>query len=110
MSDIRRRLDALLDAVEDEKLKALIEETLDATKLKWAFCSTCKEKVQVEAPDLAARGKILTALIQEAKGKPPEQKEVTVRVSTLEELEALPDAELIELAAYTESPELPPAA
>jgi hypothetical protein len=118
MSDLRSRLGSLLDNLEDEDIKEIVEESLSATRLKWSYCPNCRKKVEADFPDLDKRAKFLATLLDQAKGKPAETKQVTVNVAhrmvselSDEELEQLASgAEVIEGSFREVSGELPPAA
>lgn len=103
---IRERISTLLNDIQDETLKELIDGSLDAEKLKWAYCKKCHSKVQVDYPDLDKRTKMLAALMDQSFGKPAETKKVEGTV-TLKAVSEMSDAELAILA---ELKELPPAA
>jgi len=117
MNDLRSRIGVLLDALEDSELKLMVEDSLNATKLKWAFytplpCSKCGhqakgQKVQVDYPDLDKRAKFLSTFLDQAKGRPKETHEIIVDVPlgkryeemTSEQLEAIAEGRARELPA-----------
>lgn len=126
LSDAWEKLDAEQKAEVDGYALAAWTEALTATKGQLVkgvdiICKDCGQKrlydIPIETPDLLTRVKALEILANQAWGKPPEQKEVTVNVGerTLEALESMSLHELAQLAgdavdAQWEPLELPPAA
>jgi hypothetical protein len=66
---------------------------LDETKLKWAYCKTCRSKVQVDTPDTASIHKAITTAMEYTKGRPAQRMELEVAVSQ-KPLHEMSDAEL----------------
>jgi hypothetical protein len=108
---MREVLGRVLDGIDDEPLRLLVEEAFrgQSTKNVWhAFaCDKCgkkqKHEVAVEVPSakLSERVKALTALLDQAKGRPAEQRKVTVDVTVraLEDLRSLSDGQLAAIAS-----------
>ncbi len=63
-------------------------------------CSKCRQTsiFRVEVLDAARSAKALEGLLDQAHGKPAETKTVNLVARTAQELEAMSDAELLELA------------
>lgn len=118
MSDLRQRLSSLIDEyITDDILKAQIIEAFDAEKpIKVHIkCKACRREYwyNTKAPDIVARVKALSELINQAKGTPAQtiKQQVTVNaITTLEQLEQLSDTELAELAYAGGSPKALPEA
>lgn len=107
MADLRSRIKAVLEDIDDEELRELVLESLTATKLKWGLyqpdpCKKCGEKaypkkVQVDYPDLDKRAKILAVFADQSYGKPAETKKVDLNVS--KPVSEMSDDELAAFAA-----------
>lgn len=69
MSSVRSRLAE--DATASyEKVLAVLQGAMDATKKAWAYCPDCAKKVQVDYPDHAAQIRAVELWLSEGFGKP----------------------------------------
>jgi hypothetical protein len=62
------------DALNPEQIQRIINEAVDAKRAAWAFCPTCKKKVQADFPDHTARIKALQLALDHGYGKPGQAK------------------------------------
>lgn len=99
--DLRVRLNEYLDKISDDDLETWLGGLLSISRLTWAWCPDCKKKVQVDYPDYKGQGYLISMLLDQAKGKPTERREVDITVGikridtmTLDELEA-EEAEIV---------------
>lgn len=91
--------------------RALLE-CLDVEKLEEGWCFDCNGPGRLRHPDWNARRKTIELLLAHKIGKPTERRVIDINqrvVHAREELEALSDAELVEIAEAEWKP-LPPAA
>lgn len=102
--DLRERIDKILDAVPDDKIRELIDLALTSEKDSWATCTNCRHRIPIKIPDLGARAKMLEVLINQGKGKPKEtvKKEVVLRRVDEMSVNELDDEERRILADYPE--------
>jgi hypothetical protein len=68
---------ALENLIEPEQLKTLLDEVLKITKSGRGWCPKCKHAVFVEVPDAKAVVGAMGELLNQAKGRPTETKQVT---------------------------------
>lgn len=99
--DLRVRLNEYLDAIPDKDLEVWLGGLLSVDRLMWAMCPHCKKKVQVDYPDYKGQANLIGMLLDQAKGKPTERREIDITVGmkkiadmTLQELE-IEEGELV---------------
>lgn len=92
---IERVVDQAAAAAEfSDAIRDMLWDMLDAKKLGWGYCDGCRQKIPIEYPDYKGRMQALGMLLDQAKGRPTERKEVEIKVRTLAEMEQLSDEEL----------------
>ena len=101
MSGIRARLAGDLESQYDKVVSAL-EDAMESSKTAWAYCPSCRKKVQVDHPDHSARIKAVELWLEQGFGRPGTGSTLQSPAAvggkeTLEQLEALSTNEL---AAY----------
>lgn len=99
--NLRARLNEHLDGISDDDLEVWLGGLLSLDRLVWAWCPDCKKKVQVDYPDYKGQAYVVGMLLDQAKGKPVERREVEITVGlrkvedmTIHELEA-EEAEIV---------------
>jgi len=108
--DLRGRFKESLNRVPAEKLDELVDSILDVKKKVRVeeACRHCHKRQVwwVEVPDPVGQARAAAVLMDQAFGKPAEQRTVDVNVlvaRSRQELEALSDSELVALAGVEEA-------
>lgn len=85
-NDVRSRIRERLNSVSDEALEEMLLNLPGGVK-RWGWCPKCREKVCVDYPDYKGYARALSTWVDQAFGKPAEEKNVNVELSA----QALPD-------------------
>lgn len=116
--DVRERLARFVDEIGDDQLREFVREAFTHEKTKQIYadirCPDCdrrwRQEVSVPVPDYKERAKAVEMILNQGKGKPAEQKTVTVSVTarTIRDLESASSEELAAIVAgEAVLPELP---
>lgn len=87
---------------EREGIRDLIKQAAALTRMSWAYCPECREKVQVETPDFNGAAKLLDMFIKHTAGMPVQRVQTDHRVEidvTHRQITELSTEELLQLAS-----------